>query len=156
MQGSDQTNQPTLSFGLVVVLQDAAIFLRDNEALFVGKISTVVIVGGAQITRTRHLRHKHSVSLKESLKASASALKGSLEASANGIQTIAGFAPDVSEGKIQSDITAAEFFYSRCQQLGIPLIICPEEAAYGVSVSRRLYDDLAGSGSLIGWRLREV
>ena len=110
-----------------VAFQDAAIFLRDHEALFVEKISTVVIAGGIhKKTSGKYLRHKHTLLFSESPKASSSDNETSAE-----------FAPDISEWKIQSDIVAAQYFYARCQKLGIPLVIVPEE----VSASKKQNND---------------
>ena len=99
----------------MIVFQDAAIFLRDNEALFTEKISKVVISGGTTDVSTKFLRHKQSMSIGESLQKSARR------------KADARFLPDVSESKIHSDIPAAQYFYTRCQELGVSLIIVPPE-----------------------------
>lgn len=136
---------PAKSMALILLssLKDAAIFLRDHEALFVEKISSVVIAGDVEeMKKTNSFRRTTSIEM--------------LKARASGVQVSPGFAPIVSESKIQCDVPAAQYFYSRCQQLGVSLVIVPEEAAHGVTVPRQLYDEFADSGSLIGWRLREV
>jgi len=100
------------------VLQDAAIFLRDHEDLFVAKLSSVIIVGGCKPIESRS-RHGLKRSMREALSVSVSS------------DVFLGFEPDPTEGKIQSDIVAAKFFYERCQQLGVSLIIVPEQVRPG-------------------------
>ena len=139
----EQAPAKSMTLILLSSLKDAAIFLRDHEALFVEKIISVVIAGGAEeVKKTNPFRRTTSVE--------------TLNARASGVQISPGFAPTLFESKIQCDVPAAEYFYSRCQQLGVPLVIVPDEAAHGVTVPRQLYDEFADGGSLIGWRLREV
>lgn len=38
------------------------------------------------------------------------------------------------------DFPAAEFFYKRCQELGVPLVVLSRFAAYGCPVQRKVYD----------------
>ena len=52
------------------------------------------------------------------------------------------------------DAAAAEFFYRRCQELRVPLVVVTRVAAYACPVRRRIYDDLARTGSPVAWRLR--
>ena len=54
------------------------------------------------------------------------------------------------------DKPAAAFFYLRCQELGVPLIVITREAVYAMPMPRSLIDEVADGGSPIGWRLREV
>lgn len=52
------------------------------------------------------------------------------------------------------DMKASEFFYERCQRLGVPLVVVSRFAAYAAKVPRSCYDELASSGSWVGCRLR--
>jgi len=52
------------------------------------------------------------------------------------------------------DKDASEYFYRECQRLGIPLVIVSRFAAYAAKMPRSVYDDIALTGSSIGWRLR--
>jgi hypothetical protein len=54
------------------------------------------------------------------------------------------------------DMEAATFFYRRCQELGVPLIIVSRWTAYAAKMPRATYDELALTGSSIGWRLRNA
>ena len=56
----------------------------------------------------------------------------------------------------QFDRAASEFFYRRCQELGVPLIIVSRHAAYAVQMPRSTYDKLALTGSSIGFRLKSA
>lgn len=52
------------------------------------------------------------------------------------------------------DEAASRFFYRRCQELDVPLVVVSRFAAYAAKNPRSVYDELALSGSPIGWRLR--
>merc|ERR1712232_688721 len=54
------------------------------------------------------------------------------------------------------DKPASDFFYRRCQELGVRLVVVSRYAAYAAKVPRSCYDDLASSGSWIGCRLRNA
>ena len=112
------------SVGVVVIasLKDAALFLRDNEALFAAKVKEVSIMGGVT---------------------AASVDRGGL------------LEPDTAHNNV-FDATAAAFFYRRCQELGVRLVIVGRDAAYQVPITRRVYEGLAHTGSPIGWRLRNA
>ncbi|KAH8049880.1 hypothetical protein JL722_11662 [Aureococcus anophagefferens] len=112
------------SVGVVVIasLKDAALFLRDNEALFAAKVKEVSIMGGVT---------------------AASVDRGGL------------LEPDTAHNNV-FDATAAAFFYRRCQELGVRLVVVGRDAAYQVPITRRVYEGLAHTGSPIGWRLRNA
>ena len=118
----------SLVLTLMSSLKDAAVFLRDNEALFVSKIRIVTIMGGIDV----------------------SAFENS---DSNGTQNY--LVPDSSQNN-EFDKSAARFFYRRCQDLGVPLNIVTRETAYAVAMPRSVYDDLAETQSPIGWRLRDA
>ena len=107
---------------LLSSLKDAAVFLRDNETLFVSKVRTCVVMGGVE----------------------------PFSDNPSGM-----LVPDSAQNN-QYDKPAARFFYTRCQELGVPLIVISREAAYAVPVPRSMYDDMAKGGSPIGWRMRSV
>jgi len=54
------------------------------------------------------------------------------------------------------DAASSRFFYRRCQELGVPLLVLSRFAAYGCQVPRSTYDDLAAAGGQIGRRLQET
>eukprot|EP00929_Paragymnodinium_shiwhaense_P094720 TRINITY_DN5548_c1_g1_i1.p1 TRINITY_DN5548_c1_g1~~TRINITY_DN5548_c1_g1_i1.p1 ORF type:complete len:785 (-),score=118.28 TRINITY_DN5548_c1_g1_i1:136-2304(-) len=105
---------------LISSLKDAALFLRDNERLFVDKVASVVIMGGA-----------HPAEPGKPLR------------------------PDSAHNN-QFDMPSAVFFYLRCQELKVPLTIVTRTAAYAAPVPREVYDILAQTGNVIGWRLRNA
>lgn len=63
--------------------------------------------------------------------------------------------PDTAHNN-EFDRAAAVFFYRRCQELGVRLVVVGRDAAYAVPIGRSVYDDLALIGSPIGWRLRNA
>ena len=103
---------------IIASTKDAALFIRDNEALFAAKTKEVVIMGGATV-------------LDDTL------------------------VPDTAHNN-EFDAVAAKYLYGRCQYLGVPLVVVSRFAAYSGKVPRSVYDELALTGSSIGWRLRNV
>lgn len=63
--------------------------------------------------------------------------------------------PDTAHNQM-FDKAASEFFYRRCQELGVPLVVVSRWAAYAAKVPRSCYDELAALGSWVGCRLRNA
>lgn len=63
--------------------------------------------------------------------------------------------PDTAHNQV-FDKQSSSFFYRRCQELGVQLVVVSRWAAYAAKVPRAIYDDLAGMGSTIGCRLRNA
>mmetsp|Transcript_121060 Transcript_121060/g.342533 ORF Transcript_121060/g.342533 Transcript_121060/m.342533 type:complete len:781 (+) Transcript_121060:112-2454(+) len=126
----DDAEPASLTLLICASLKDAALFLRDNEELFLAKTKEVVIMGGVQLT------------FRTSGRFSSCEL-------APGVF----LEPDSSHNQ-EFDKSASAFFFRRCQELGIRLIILSRFAAYGAKMPRETYDRLALSGSSIGRRLR--
>ena len=104
---------------LVKFRKDAAIFLRDSEDRFLEKIKSVVIVGGVGIRRIDNTRKNAEASRRRSSIGNMLTPTGLEPAEP-------AFMPDNSE-VVQHDERAAQFFYSKCQELGIQLIMVPNE-----------------------------
>ena len=45
------------------------------------------------------------------------------------------------------DAKASEFFYRRCQELGVPLVVLSRFTAYAAPMPRSVYDEMAATGS---------
>ena len=54
------------------------------------------------------------------------------------------------------DKEASAFFYRRCQEMKVPLIIVSRHAAYTCPMPRSIYDDMAATNHPIGKRLRDT
>ena len=54
------------------------------------------------------------------------------------------------------DMEASAFFYRRCQEICVPLLIVSRHAAYKCPMPRSIYDDMAATGHPIGKRLRDT
>mmetsp|Transcript_9613 Transcript_9613/g.22742 ORF Transcript_9613/g.22742 Transcript_9613/m.22742 type:complete len:1168 (+) Transcript_9613:336-3839(+) len=108
---------------LISSLKDAALFLRDNQKLFVDKIRYVTIMGGVEPFDEN--------------------------------DTTSYLEPDTAQNN-QFDRTASHFFYRRCQELGVPMIILSRLAAYSCPVTKRMYDYLAQTNSPVGCRLQNA
>jgi hypothetical protein len=121
----------SLTLLIVASLKDAALFLRDNEALFVSKTKEVVIMGGVEPTCFNQ----------------GSDVVSSCEM-AKGVY----MQPDTANN-LTFDKVASAFFYQRCQEIGVPLIIVSRWAAYAAKMPRLIYDELSTCGSSIGRRL---
>ncbi|KAH8070653.1 hypothetical protein JL721_5056 [Aureococcus anophagefferens] len=94
---------------VIASLKDAALFLRDNEALFAAKVKEVSIMGGVT---------------------AASVDRGGL------------LEPDTAHNNV-FDATAAAFFYRRCQELGVRLVIVGRDAAYQIVVTMQVQPNKA-------------
>ena len=88
---------------MIKLLQDAAIFFRDSESLFVDRIKSVVIVGGLE---THH--RPNGSRKKSSIQLFFNAQRDDQQ------RTSASFSPDRSEATNAFDLPAAFFFYQRC------------------------------------------
>jgi len=130
----EEAEPKSLTFLIVASLKDAALFLRDNETLFEAKTKEVVIMGGIEPTFQ----------------------KNTTEASSS-YDLVAGtyMVPDTSHNQ-EFDKVASAFFFNRCQELGVRLIIVSRWSAYAAKMPRETYDQLALSGSSIGRRLRNA
>lgn len=113
----------SLTVVVIASLKDPALFLRDNESLFVSKVKEVVIMGGVTVTPEGEIPNPMT--------------------------------PDAAHNN-EFDVEASKFFYRRCQELGVPLVILGRLAAYAAKMPRTVYDQLAVLGSSIGVRLRNA
>jgi len=127
--------------GLTIVItssmKDIAIFVRDNPSLFASKTREVVVMGGCK-----------PVSL-------ATEERKSGNSSSNVWNELSEVEcePDSAHNNT-FDTDASAFFYSQCQKMNITLTVVSRYAAYAAKMPRSVYDDLALTGSSIGWRLR--
>ena len=115
----------SLTLCIIASLKDPALFLRDHEALFGAKTKEVVIMGGVE------------------------APPPSASAGDEGVLLV----PDTANNNT-FDAAASAFFYRRCQEIGVRIVVVSRWAAYAAKMPRDVYDELALSGSSIGWRLR--
>ncbi|KAL7442130.1 hypothetical protein ACHAXM_011147 [Skeletonema potamos] len=144
-KGNNQTNNKDanrlITGGLTLVItssmKDAAIFVRDNPSLFASKTREVVVMGGCK-----------SIPTPDSITSTGSG-KNSYWSKLAKIE----LEPD-SANNNTFDPAAAEFFYSQCQKMNITFTVVTRFAAYAAKMPRSVYDDLALTGSSIGWRLR--
>merc|ERR1719183_743062 len=98
----------SLTLLIVASFKDGALFLRDNEALFVQKTKEVVIMGGVEPTfYDSTLKSTDIYELPDGT-----------------------YLENDSAHNQQFDQVATRFFFTRCQDLGIPLVILSRWAAY--------------------------
>ena len=178
----NKTPKKAVRGGVVLVItssmKDAAIFVRDNPTLFAAKTREVVVMGGCKpitdhvaldatmarsslnysqssdISDTSVATPKHHpkhAKQHQSLSTSASSVddKNDVWSQLAKIEC----EPDSAHNNT-FDPSAASFFYSQCQKMNITLTIVSRFAAYAAKMPRSVYDDLALTGSSIGWRLR--
>ena len=135
--------------GLTIVItssmKDIAIFVRDNPDLFASKTREVVVMGGCK-----------PVPITESKTQDANSVSSDKCDSAANVWT--GLSkmecePDSAHNNT-FDTDASAFFYGQCQKMNITLTVVSRYAAYAAKMPRSVYDDLALTGSSIGWRLR--
>jgi hypothetical protein len=138
-------------------MKDAALFLRDNEKLFVKKTLSVVVMGGVK-SPTPTVDEKEGKSGdgggegKDAAATPTQVTTSLMPAAAAAPEYLV---PDTAHNNM-FDKTASDYLYRRCQELGVPIIVVSRFAAYDSPVSRSTYDDLARYGGAVGWRLRNV
>ena len=126
----------SISLLCISSLKDAALFLRDNEALFVAKTKSVTIMGGAGLNESPNSPHANN-------------------GPGTPREVLGSLTPDTAHNNMFCK-DSAEFLHRKCQELGVPLVIISRFAAYAVPIERATYDDLAQTGGPIGWRLRNM
>ncbi len=132
--------------GLTIVvtssMKDIAIFVRDNPTLFASKTREVVVMGGCKPV--------HIIDSKTGLTTDYTSAHAS-----NVWETLSNTEcePDAANNNT-FDPAASAFFYSQCQKMNITFTVVSRYAAYAAKMPRSVYDDLALTGSSIGWRLR--
>ena len=62
--------------------------------------------------------------------------------------------PDTAHNN-EFDHDASAFFYRRCQELNVPMIVVSRFCAYQCQMPRKIYDDMAATGSPIGKHLKD-
>ena len=143
--------------GLVLVitssLKDVAIFARDNPTLFAAKTREVVVMGGCK-----------PVPMDDSTDMAAAAASASVDQKSEGAPTCDTSSIWSKLAKVECepdsannntfDTAASTFFYSQCQKMNVTFTVVTRFAAYAAKMPRSVYDDLALTGSSIGWRLR--
>ena len=147
------TSKKIVKGGLTIVItssmKDVAIFVRDNPTLFASKTREVVVMGGCKPVQTIDSKNRSTTD-------KTSASQTSSQNSASNIwETLSNIEcePDAANNNT-FDPVASAFFYSQCQKMNITLTVVSRYAAYAVKMPRSVYDDLALTGSSIGWRLR--
>jgi hypothetical protein len=139
--------------GLTLVItssmKDIAIFVRDNPTLFASKTREVVVMGGCkpiQISNPETRLTTNDTSVLHSSSQNSSLIAWET------LSTIE-CEPDAANNN-SFDPAASAYFYSQCQKMNITLTVVSRFAAYAAKMPRSVYDDLALTGSSIGWRLR--
>ena len=140
-QSNNKDAKGVIKGGLTLVItssmKDAAIFVRDNPSLFASKTREVVVMGGCKPIPPPD-SHVSTGYGQESYWSKLAQKECE---------------PD-SANNNTFDTAAAEFFYSQCQKMNITFTVVTRFAAYAAKMPRSVYDDLALTGSSIGWRLR--
>lgn len=151
-QKKSEPSTKVMRGGLVLVItsstKDAAIFIRDNPTLFASKTREVVIMGGCKPVSSDAI-------LVEAMAAKSVDSRVIEKGSANVWSQLAKIEcqPDSAHNNT-FDTNASNFFYSQCQKMNVTLTVVSRFAAYACKMPRSVYDDLALTGSSIGWRLR--
>ena len=138
--------------GLVLVItssmKDAAIFVRDNPLLFASKTREVVIMGGC-----KPIDADLAAKVAEAKKTEN---EGDLYDPNTSVWSQLAKTECVADSAHNNmfDYTASDFLYSQCQRANVTLTVVSRYSAYAAKMPRSVYDDIALTGSSIGWRLR--
>lgn len=139
--------------GLVLVItssmKDAAIFVRDNPTMFASKTREVVVMGGCK-------------PIDADLAEKVAEAKAEQEGDSDLYDPNTTVWSQLSKTECEADsahnnmfdAAASDFLYSQCQKLNVTLTVVSRYAAYAAKMPRSVYDDIALTGSSIGWRLR--
>ena len=150
--------------GLTVVItssmKDIAIFVRDNPTLFAAKTREVIVMGGCRplpvdIAEINSLTADHQTmnsNVSVGSDHSPSTVYSSMKEVWSKLSEIE-CEPDSAHNNT-FDGPASDFFYRQCQKMNVTLTVVSRYAAYAAKMPRSVYDDLALTGSSIGWRLR--
>lgn len=151
----EKTNKATKKVargGLVLVItssmKDAAIFVRDNPLLFASKTREVVIMGGC-----KPLDPELATKVVEARKTEN---EGDLYDPNTSVWSQLAKTECLADSAHNNmfDTAASEFLYSQCQRSNVTLTVVSRYSAYAAKMPRSVYDDIALTGSSIGWRLR--
>lgn len=138
--------------GLVLVItssmKDAAIFVRDNPLLFASKTREVVIMGGCKPIDAE-LTSKMTEAKKTDYEGDLYDPNTSVWSQLAKTECVAD-----SAHNNMFDFAASDFLYSQCQRANVTLTVVSRYSAYAAKMPRSVYDDIALTGSSIGWRLR--
>jgi len=120
--------QPDKSVSLLLIssLSDAAKLLRENEELFVSRVKSVTIMGGMQMPFNHVSRIKNEERLTMVMPDDNQSEPVLMEPS------------DAHNNMF--DFKAAQFFYRRCQELGVQLVVVSRFAAYDCAMPKQVYD----------------
>lgn len=138
--------------GLVLVItssmKDAAIFVRDNPLLFASKTREVVIMGGC-----KPVDPEMTAKVVEARKTES---EGDLYDPNTSVWSQLAKTECLADSAHNNmfDTAASDFLYSQCQRANVTLTVVSRFAAYAAKMPRSVYDDIALTGSSIGWRLR--
>jgi hypothetical protein len=150
---SNTNSKKVVSGGITIVItssmKDIAIFVRDNPTLFASKTREVVVMGGCKPVLIPDPGKKLTTNDTSGSQSS------SQNSSLNVWETLSTIEcePDAANNN-SFDPAASAYFYSQCQKMNITLTVVSRFAAYSAKMPRSVYDDLALTGSSIGWRLR--
>lgn len=138
--------------GLVLVItssmKDAAIFVRDNPLLFASKTREVVIMGGC-----KPIDPEMAAKVAEARKTESEGDLYDPNTSVWSQLTKTECLADSAHNNM-FDTAASDFLYTQCQRANVTLTVVSRFAAYAAKMPRSVYDDIALTGSSIGWRLR--
>ena len=150
--------------GLTIVItssmKDIAIFVRDNPTLFAVKTREVIVMGGCRPLPIDITEINSSTADHQAMNSNVSV--GSDHSSSTSHSSMTEVWRKLSEIECEPDSAhnntfdspASDFFYRQCQKMNVTLTVVSRYAAYAAKMPRSVYDDLALTGSSIGWRLR--
>jgi len=130
----EAASDKSISLLVIANMSDAATFLRGNEALFLQKVKEVVVMGG----------------VKQNSENDDTDLTG-VKLNANGLMDANNIATNNRHNQ-----EAADFLYSKVQEMGIPLKVVTRKAATNTPVSPEFFKDLAETGHKVAQHIRSI
>jgi len=120
----DTSEEKSIQVTVIACMTDLAEFMRCEEELFVEKTKSVCIMGGVVV-----------------------------QGKEGGESTLGPRLVPDSAYNNACDKNASEYVYSKCQDLGVPLIVLTRHAAYACPIEKELYSEMAASGHPMAVRL---
>jgi len=130
--------EKSINLVLISSLKDAAMLLRSHEQLFLAKIKTVTIMGGMQLAESPATAPSAEPNSQRDERPGDSCGRASITRGGPYINMPLLVPSDGHNNLFDGE--ASKFFYRRCQEIGVPLIVLSRFTAYGCPVQKFVYD----------------
>ena len=150
----DETASSARSLAFALLGEERAGFALMHTALSEAKRKSIVLVVVASLKDSAELLRDAEALFVEKVKQVV--IQGGVDPFEPGVAPDGVYLEPDSAHNNEFDAESSKFFYRRCQELGVPLVVISRFAAYGCKVPRTIYDEMAATGGQIGRHLQSV